>query len=330
MTAFTDFVDVAAERLGGRVLLANDEFFASKENLLKPASPVWKEGEYSDRGKWMDGWETRRRRTPGHDWCLIRLGCRAIVRGVVVNTAFFTGNYPPECSIDACLLDHEPDNPARLAAGDGIGWKELLPRSPLRGDCENSLPVASHEPVSHLRLNIYPDGGVARLRVYGDPVPDPALQPGVMADLAALRNGGMVVACSDMLYGARNNLILPGHSTYMGEGWETRRRRGPGNDWTIVRLARRGLLETIEVDTDHYKGNAPASCSLDVCDAAGMAPERLAGDARWVTVLQEIPLEPDTRHLFPCQTLTPATHARLNIYPDGGVARLRLLGKVAS
>ena len=329
MTAFTDLVDVAAERLGGRALLANDEFFAAKENLLKPGRPVWKDGEYTDRGKWMDGWETRRRRTPGHDWCLIRLGCRSIVEGVVVNTAFFTGNYPPECSIEACALEREPEDLQRFADGNGIGWKEILPRSPLRGDTENPFPINFREPVTHLRLNIFPDGGVARLRVYGEPLPVPALKAGVAADLAALTNGGMVVACSDMFYGTRHNLILPGHSTYMGDGWETQRRRGPGHDWSIVRLARRGAIETIEVDTDHYKGNAPASCSLDVCDAPGMASERLASDAAWVTVLPNTRLEPDTRHLFPAQPVVPATHARLNIYPDGGVARLRLLGKVS-
>ena len=329
MTSFTDLVDVAAERLGGVVLLANDDFFAPKENLLKPSKPVWKEGVYTDRGKWMDGWETRRRRTPGHDWCIIRLGCRAVPHGVVVDTAFFRGNYPEQCSIDACVLDHAPDS-AALAEDPAIGWKELLPRSPLEGDSENRFAVTSRDPVSHLRFNIFPDGGVARLRVYGEPVPDPRLRAGVQADLAALTNGGLVLASSDMFFGNRHNLILPGHSTFMGDGWETKRRRGPGHDWSLLRLASRGSIELIEVDTDHYKGNAPESCSLEVCDAPGATAERLTdGAVAWTTVLARTGLEPDTRHLFSPSAVLPATHARLSIFPDGGIARLRLVGKVA-
>jgi allantoicase len=328
MTPFTDLVDVAAERLGGVVLLANDDFFAPKENLLKPAQPVWKEGEYNDRGKWMDGWETRRRRTPGHDWCLIRLAFPSLVHGVVVNTAFFRGNHPEHCSLEACDIDGDAD-PIALAEGRSAPWKEILPRSPLKGDSENPFPIASRQPVTHLRFNIFPDGGVARLRVFGEPLPNAALQPGASADLAALTNGGLVVACSDMFFGHRHNLILPGHSTYMGDGWETRRRRGPGHDWTIVRLAARGTIESIEVDTDHYKGNAPESCEVDVCDLPGATAERLTeGVVGWTPILPRTPLAPDSKHRFTASSQVSATHARLSIFPDGGVARLRLMGKV--
>ena len=328
MTQFTDLVDVAAARLGGTVLVANDEFFAPKENLLKPEKPVWREGEYTDRGKWMDGWETRRRRVPGHDWCLVRLGVPAAVHGVVVDTSFFKGNYPEQCSIEACSMDGAVDAEA-LAAGREVEWMEILPRSALRGDAENPFAVVPRERTTHLRFNIYPDGGVARLRVYGEPVRDPHLRPGVTADLAALMNGGLVVDCSDMFFGHRHNLILPGRSTHMGDGWETKRRRGPGYDWTIVRLAARGTIERIEVDTDHFKGNAPESCSLEVCDAPGLTPERLSGgDPGWTTLLPRTPLQVDTQHRFDVSG-GPATHARLAIYPDGGIARLRLFGSVA-
>lgn len=328
MSAFTDLVDVASERLGGTVLLANDEFFAPAENLLKPAKPVWKEGDYTDRGKWMDGWESRRRRTPGHDWCLIRLGCRAVVRGVVVDTAFFRGNHPEACSIDACAVEHDTD-PARLAEAGPEVWHEILPRAPLEADQQNSFPITAALSFTHLRLNIHPDGGVARLRVYGEPARDPRLVPGVPADLAALTNGGLVIACSDMSFGNRHHLNLPGHSTHMGDGWETRRRRGPGNDWSILRLAARGAIDTIEIDTDHFKGNAPESAIVDVCDIRDASPERLTGGAvEWVTILPRTPLEPDSRHLYSATRIVPATHARLSIFPDGGIARLRLLGKV--
>jgi allantoicase len=325
MTAFTELVDVAAARLGGKVLLANDEFFAPKENLLKPDQPVWREGEYTDRGKWMDGWETRRRRSPGHDWCIVRLGIPALLHGVVVDTSFFKGNYPEQCSIDACVVDAAADAEV-LAAGEEVKWTEILPRSALRGDAENPFEIAARGRVTHLRLNIYPDGGVARLRVYGEPVHSPELRPGLTADLAALELGALVVACSDMFFGHRHNLILPGRSTHMGDGWETKRRRGPGHDWIIVRLAARGHIDRIELDTDHFKGNAPESCMVEVCDAPDAAPEALAG-AGWTEILSRTALQPDAQHRFEASA-GPATHARLAIYPDGGVARLRLFGTV--
>jgi len=329
MTTFTNLVDVAAPRLGGAVLLANDEFFAPKENLLKPGKPIWREDEYTDRGKWMDGWETRRRRVPGHDWCLIRLGLPAVVHGVVVDTSFFKGNFPEQCSLEACSATGATDAEA-IAAGEGVEWKDILPRSPLRGDAENLFAVAARSPATYLRFNIYPDGGVARLRVYGEPVSDPPLQPGASADLAALQNGGLVVGCSDMFFGHRHNLILPGRSTHMGDGWETKRRRGPGHDWIIVRLAARGTIGRIEVDTDHFKGNAPESCSLEICDAIDLPPEWLSScDVGWTTLLPRTPLQADAQHRFEVSA-GPATHARLAIYPDGGIARLRLLGTVAA
>jgi allantoicase len=329
MSSFTELVDVAAARLGGAVLLANDEFFAPKENLLKSEKPITREFEYTDRGKWMDGWETRRRRTPGHDWCLVRLGIPAIVHGVVVDTSYFKGNYPEQCSLDACVFDSAADADA-LRVGKGVEWTEILPRSDLRGDAENPFPIAHRGRVTHLRLNIYPDGGVARLRVYGEPLPSARLVPGAMADLAALENGGLVVACSDMFFGHRHNLILPGYSTHMGDGWETKRRRGPGHDWIIVRLAARGSIQRIEVDTDHFKGNAPESCSVEVCDAPGATGDLLSGEeAGWTSLLPRTPLQPDARHGFDVAS-GPASHARLAIYPDGGIARLRLFGTVAS
>jgi allantoicase len=329
MTTFTNLVDVVAPRLGGAVLLANDEFFAPKENLLKPEKPIWREDEYTDRGKWMDGWETRRRRVPGHDWCLVRLGLPAVVHGVVVDTSFFKGNFPEQCSLEACWAGGALDAEA-IAAEEGVEWREILPRSALRGDAENPFTVAARSPATHLRFNIYPDGGVARLRVYGEPLPDPALQAGVTADLAALQNGGLVVGCSDMFFGHRHNLILPGRSTHMGDGWETKRRRGPGHDWIIVRLAARGMIGRIEVDTDHFKGNAPESCSLDTCDVADLPPEWLSScDVGWTTLLPRTALQADAQHRFEVSA-GPATHARLAIYPDGGIARLRLFGTVTA
>jgi len=327
--AFSDLVDLAAERLGGAVLLANDEFFAPKESLLKVALPVWREDAYTDRGKWMDGWETRRRRTPGHDWCLVRLGLPGVVRGVVVDTSFFRGNYPEACALEGVEVDGVPD-PESLAADAATRWHDLVPRTPLAGDSRNAFAVAIERRVTHLRFRIFPDGGVARLRVHGEARPTlERLARGRVLDLAAMENGGFVVVCSDMFFGHRQNLILPGRSTHMGDGWETRRRRGPGHDWSIVRLAARGGVERVELDTDHFKGNAPGRCSLEWCDAAGADAQALHSSAGWQPLLGETPLQPHARHAWDVSSGGAATHVRLNIFPDGGVARLRVLGAVA-
>jgi allantoicase len=327
---FTDYIDLASERVGGAALLANDEFFAPKEAMLKATPAEWREGVYTERGKWMDGWETRRRRTPGYDWCIVRLGIPGFIRGIVVDTSFYRGNYPESCSIDATTIDGTPD-PARLIDDSlGLSWKELVPRSPLQGDTKNRFPVAHADRVTHLRLNIFPDGGVARLRVHGEGCLDKRLlDPGSEIDLAAAEHGGFVLMCSDMFFGHRNNLIMPGRSTHMGDGWETKRRRGEGYDWTIVRLAARGTLHRVEIDTDHFKGNAPGSAMLETIDAPGASTESLTDPAReWRQLLPQTALQPHARHRFvELAHWAPATHARLNIYPDGGIARLRLFGR---
>lgn len=323
---FTDMPDLASERLGTSAIVANDEFFAAKENLIKVAAPIANE-EYDENGKWMDGWETRRRREPGYDWCVIRLGIPGVVHGVVVDTANFKGNYPERCSIEAC---HAPDATTNALVNDsGIQWRTILEESDLRGDSLNPFELDDRESTTHLRLNIFPDGGVARLRVYGLPITPPELASRSDVDLAALENGGYVVSCSDMFFGNRHHLIMPGLSRRMDEGWETKRRRGPGNDWAIVRLCGRGTITRAEIDTSFYKGNSPGWCSLEAAAATSidMTAEPGAG-TRWMELLPRTALTPHTRHFFSkeLQQVPGTTHVRLNIFPDGGVARLRLWG----
>jgi allantoicase len=312
--SFLDLPDLACENVGGAALSCNDEFFAEKENLLKPQAAVWKDHVYTDRGKWMDGWETRRRREAGYDWCIVRLGMPGVIRGFVVDTAFFRGNYPAECSIEAC----EIDDPLDLAALASASWIEVLPRSALQGDAKNLFEVSARHRFTHLRLNIFPDGGVARLRVHGEVTPRWARLAGLggVIDLAALENGAWVESCSDMFFGSRNNLIKPGPSLTMADGWETRRRRGPGNDWAMVRLAAAGSVERVEIDTSHFKGNAPGRCTLEGEVAGG-----------WHLLLAS-PLQPHTRHVFDddLRRIGPTGRVRLSVFPDGGVARLRVWG----
>jgi allantoicase len=329
---FTEYIDLAAERLGGRVLAANDEFFAPKENLLKAAAPVWIEDKFTDVGKWMDGWETRRRRTPGYDWCIVKLGLPGIIHGVVVDTAYFKGNFPEHCELEACAVDGDPGL-AQLE-NQTTQWISLLPKSPLTGDARNPFPIAPSSRVTHLRFKIYPDGGVARLRVHGEAAPnwDALNRASGEIDLAAVEHGGWVIVSSDMFFGSRNNLILPGRSTGMHDGWETRRRRGPGHDWCIVRLGAAGKISRVEVDTSHFKGNFPESCSLEVCAAPRELIDPSALNALpWKEILARTMLQADSRQVYEKELLSAgeATHVRFHIYPDGGVARLRLFGTLA-
>jgi allantoicase len=331
MTDFTDLVDLASERLGGAVLFANDEFFAPKENLLKPSAPVFIEGKYTERGKWMDGWESARRRTPGFDWCLIRLGVAGVVRGVVVDTAHFKGNFPESCSLDACAA--APDADVGQLLSDETKWAEVLPPSALRGDSQNPFGVAAGERVTHLRLKIYPDGGVARLRVYGEVAPDfeRLRRAGGWVDLAAVEHGGLVLSTSDEFFGHRHNLIMPGRGRDMGDGWETKRRRGPGHDWAVIKLGAPGRLRRVEVDTAHFKGNFPESCSLEACRAEGdVAGDSSPASLPWREVLPRTRLQAHTRHFYEegLQESGTVTHLRFNIYPDGGVSRLRVYGEL--
>jgi len=310
----TQWVDLASRPLGAGVIYANDELFADRENLIKPEDPVFQPHTFGNKGQVMDGWETRRRRSAAGDGqgdtAIVRLGCAGVVRRVVVDTSYFTGNYPPEVSVEVCGAEGYP-SPADLVAAS---WATLVPRSMVAGDARNEFDVAlsitGEQRFTHVRLTIFPDGGVARLRVYGEPVPDPRLLPGTI-DLAALENGAVVTGCSNMFYSSPANLLMPGLARVMGDGWETARRRDQGNDWVAVRLACAGSVEVVELDTSHFVGNAPGWASLG--SDGGDLVARAA-------------LQPDTRHRFAVPGGPVAGQVRLDVYPDGGMARLRVFG----
>src|SRR5689334_2457688 len=328
---FTELIDLASERVGGAVLVANDDFFAPKENLLKTSAPVFIEGKYTDRGKWMDGWESRRRRTPGFDWCIIRLGLPGVIRGVVVDTSYFRGNYPEECSLEGATFDRLPSEAELL--DEAVEWTPLLPQASLKGDSRNEFAIQSQQRITHLRFKIFPDGGVARLRVYGEVVPDwERLKRLGPIDLAAAENGALVLSCSDMFFGHRHNLIMPGRAANMSDGWETKRRRGPGHDWAIIKLARPGHINAIEVDASHFKGNFPESCSLEATNVSVASPDQLTDPSiQWSSVLARTKLQAHTRHYFDHELSNAGvvSHLRFNIFPDGGVSRLRVYGTLA-
>ena len=318
----TDWPDLASRALGGGVVSCNDEFFAVADNLVTPEPPVFSPRTFGPKGQVYDGWETRRRREPGSDHAVVRLGAPGIVHSVVVDTAFFTGNYPPYATVDGCEL---PDYPsaATLATAD---WFPLVPRSALDGDTRNVFPVLGGRRCTHVRLTIHPDGGVARLRVHGEVVPDRALLPEVF-DLAATEHGGRVVGCSNMFYGSPHNLLAPGLARVMGDGWETARRRDGGNDWVLVQLGMPFTIAISEIDTSHFKGNAPGWAALRGADTRKADRSDLDDPANWADLLARTELRPDTRHRFRVVPAPPVTHVRLDVWPDGGVARLRLTGR---
>ena len=335
--AFSGLVDLASSELGGRIVGTSDEFFAAAEGMLQPGRAVFIEGKFTERGKWMDGWESRRKRGGGYDWCVLALGAPGEIVGFDIDTQHFVGNHPPFASVDGLWA---PGDPALPLPQGGLedGWSELLEQAPLRPDAQNLFAARPFGALTHVRLNIFPDGGVARFRVFGRARPHweapaeldaearahvaPALR-----DLAAVKNGGLAIACSDAFFGPMNNILLPGRPHDMGGGWETRRRRGPGHDWILVKLGARGAPAVIEVDTRHFKGNFPDRCALETIDApvGTRITELLAAD-RWRQLVPESTLRADARHFFAVDE-TAATHVRLNIFPDGGIARLRVWGQ---
>ncbi|MEU4240280.1 allantoicase [Actinoplanes sp. NPDC026619] len=312
MEDFSTKPDLASRALGGGVVFANDEYYVSADHLLMPEPPKFSPRTFDHKGQVYDGWETRRRRTPGQDVAIVRLGTPGVIHGVDIDTAFFVGNYPPYASVDALAVDGYP-TPAALQAAS---WVPIVGKSALDGDTRNLFPVHDNRRFTHVRLTIHPDGGVARFRVHGDVVPDPSLLPEVF-DMAALASGAQVTGCSNMFYGHPQAMLSSGLARHMGEGWETSRRRDTGNDWAEITLAAPTVVEFVDLDTTHFKGNAPGAASVRGSLAGG----------EWFDILPQAPLNPDTPHRFPVSPAGPADRVRLDIFPDGGMARLRVIGR---
>ncbi len=323
VAAFAGLVDLLCEDVGGQALLCSDDFFAGMGNLVKAKAALFDPSTYTDRGKEMDGWESRRKRVGGHDWCILKLGVPGLIRGVDIDTAHFLGNHPPFASVDACSVSPNT-SPEELR--DSVQWTRILKEAPLRRGSHNLQAVSSEAIWTHVRLNIYPDGGVARLRVYGEPQP---VRGEGRLDLAALVNGGRAVACSDMFFSHMNNLLLPGRSAFMGGGWETRRSRPPGEDWIIVALCGAGRVERLTLDTGHYKGNYPDRAAVDALYWPDAPPHLLPQHPDWKEILPPTKMRADQEHEVEIPSPGPWTHLRLRILPDGGMARMRVWGTLS-
>jgi len=315
--------DLASRWLGGSVVAASDESFGDKENLLTPGAAVFAPGRYGNRGEIVDGWETRRRRTPGHDWVIVRLGAPGIISTVIVDTSFFTGNYPEHCAVHACGQEGYPS--AEELTALAIDWAEIVPRSPLRGDEQNLFAVTDPRRFTHVRLSAYPDGGVARLRVLGQAVPDPRGTDDLTVDLISQAYGGLVVTSSDDFYTAASVLNCPGRARSMGEGWETRRKRDAGHDFVIFQLAFAGQVRRLIVDTSHFRYNASESVAVYGSAGSQVPPAR---SPSWQPLLERTRLQPDTRHEFAVSHAGHVSAIRLDAFPDGGLSRVRVIGSI--
>jgi len=318
-------INLAEDALGAKALWASDDFFAPKERMLQRSEPIFRAGVFDEHGQWMDGWESRRRRGGGHDACIVQLAHAGVVRLIDLDTRHFTGNYPPQASVEACN-DADPLSPAAR-------WTTILATRPLQGNSHNPFAVENGAAWRYLRLSIFPDGGIARLRVWGEIRPDwNAIGADAKVDLFALENGGAALDANDQHYGHIGNLNRPGRGLNMGDGWETRRRREPGHDWAIVRLGHPGTIEEVEIDTAHFRGNFPDRVSLQAALLDGPGGDTLAEQsAGWPLLLPEQPMRADAQHRFKAELarLGPVSHVRMNLHPDGGVSRLRLFGRIA-
>ena len=318
------YPNLADADFGAKVLSCSDDWFAPADRMLQSAPAIFIPGKYDDHGKWMDGWESKRRRKGGYDHAILRLGLPGTIKGFDLDTSHFTGNFPPGASVEACRIAGDPDQ--------ATVWTEVLPAQSLGGNAHHFFSIDNQQIWTHLRLNIYPDGGIARLRVYGVPFRDWASAGEGPHEVSALANGGRIIGYNNAHYGVPFRLLMPGRGVNMGDGWETRRRREPGNDWCIIQLGKAAIIEKIEIDTAHFKGNYPDRASLLAANVTYGTDQSIVTQAMfWDELLPEQELSMDAQHFYDQKVIRPMgpiTHVRLNIFPDGGISRLRLWGTV--
>jgi len=317
-------VNLASPKMGTKILSVSDEFFGEANRMLSDKDPVFIEDKFDEHGKWMDGWESKRRRDGGNDWVIIKLGSPGVISNIEVDTSYFTGNFPPFFSLEGTNSKKNPT--------DEKDWVSLITKASLIGDQKNNFEIKSTKTVNYIRLQIFPDGGVARLRLFGEVRYDwSKFKNHELIELSSLNLGGSIVAFNNAHYGDVSALLSEGRGRTMGDGWETRRRREPGNDWIIIKLAKKAIIKEIEIDTAHFKGNFPDQASIQAVSGSEViiSNENIIKDSeKWDFILEKTKLKADSIHKFSLDlnSQKEATHVRLNIYPDGGVSRLRIFG----
>ena len=319
-----NLTNLASPKIGTKIIEVSDDFFGEATRMLDDKEPVFIEDKYDEHGKWMDGWESKRRRDGGNDWAIIELGSPGIITEIDIDTSFFTGNFPPFASIEGLYSDQKPSKDS--------DWIEILSKTSLKGDSGNKFKVVSKTKVNYIKLQIFPDGGVARLRLFGEVKLnwENYDNKNDLIELSSLKLGGSIVAYNNAHYGDVSALLSHGRGKTMGDGWETRRRREPGNDWIIIKLATKGLIKKIEIDTAHFKGNYPDQASVQASnfDEYKSLEEIINDSQNWKYILDKSKIQADNIHNYEVNdtSIKGVTHVRLNIYPDGGVSRLRIFG----
>ena len=317
-------VNLASPKMGTKILAFSDDFFGEVTRMLNDKDPIFIEDKYDNHGKWMDGWESKRRRDGGNDWAILKLGSSGIISKIEIDTSYFTGNFPPFFSLEGIYSETEPNKDTH--------WKSLIAKTNLVGDCKNNFELNLKEKFNFVRLQIFPDGGVARIRLFGEVKYNwDRFNNEEIIELSSLKLGGSILAYNNAHYGDVSALLSEGRGKTMGDGWETRRRREPGNDWIIIKLAQKGIIEKIEIDTAHFKGNYPDRASIQAIsiDKNITTKDLIQSSENWDVILDETKLTADNIHEYEINSNSKAeaTHIRLNIYPDGGVSRLRIFGK---
>ena len=322
---FTKFlINLASRKLGAKVTSVTDDFFADAQRMLKDEEPIYISDKYDEHGKWMDGWESRRRRSPGHDYAVIKLGVRGKIKGIEIDTRYFTGNYPPQMYLEGSDNQEKNDYMNKT-------WLKLIPISNLKPDKQHFFYIKNNDSFTHLKLNIIPDGGIARIKVYGEPSPVwSKIDKSKKLELSSINLGGRIIGYNNAHYGNPWSILTPGRGINMGDGWETRRRRIPGNDWILVKMGAIAKIENIEIDTAHFKGNYPDSFSIQaIKNESDEDKELIENSINWPKLIDKTKLFMNQRHYYYKENflkLGPINCLRLNIYPDGGISRFRVFG----
>ena len=316
-------IDLAQSRLGSKIVYKTDEFFAPAKRIINPWPPVFKEGVFDKHGKWMDGWETRRKRSKGHDYLILKLGKPGKIYKVDIDTSYFTGNHPTKVSIQACFSKKNIPN-------KNSKWTTILKKKSTKANSHHFFNIKNKFVFSHIKLNIFPDGGVARLRVYGT-IENKKKFGKKILNLTSVLNGATPIVCNNEHFGRAENILAPGIGKNMGDGWETRRSRGKNFDWLIIKCATAGRVSKIQIDTHHFKGNYPDKCSLQAAYINSKISNKsiVNSSKKWKLLLNKVKLNAHKKHNFQNKLMKnkKVNYVRINIFPDGGISRIRMFGK---
>ena len=316
-------IDLAQSRLGSKIVYKTDEFFAPAKRIINPWPPIFKEGVFDKHGKWMDGWETRRKRKKGYDYLILKFGKPGKIYKIDIDTSYFSGNQPTKVSLEACSSKKKLPN-------KNSKWIKILKKKPTKANSHHFFNIKNKSIFTHIKLNIYPDGGIARIRIYGSMLAKKKFGKKII-NLTSVLNGATPIACNNEHFGKAENILAPGMGKNMGDGWETRRSRGKNFDWLIIKCAAAGKISKIQIDTHHFKGNYPDKCSLQAAHLNVNISAKTIVDRskKWKLLLNKVKLHAHKKHNFQNKLMKnkKVNYIRINIFPDGGISRIRAFGR---